>query len=148
MIRLARHRKGLKTAPRRWLLLSVMAWLNIALAPCAMAMGDSPACPHGAATAHSETMSHDGHHGGAAADTSTEHCAFAESDCCGDNIVVTETRSQSSAESNPLADVATGYSLVVTRHLATAAVDFADAGPPERFVTSPPLRILNCVYLD
>ena len=120
-----------------------MAWLNIALAPCAMAMGESPACPHGAAPANSELVSHEGHHGG----STIIDCAWAESDCCGDNDVLTEMRSQSSADKEAVPDCATASVPDVTSLLSMAAVGFADTGPPERLVTSPPIYVLNCVFL-
>lgn len=144
MIRDLSRIRPAKSAPQRWSLLVVIAWLNIALAPCAMAFGSTAACPHNATPDHAEMMMHEGHHSPAEA----PDCALVEADCCGSKTVATDSRTDVSPDKQQDVALIVGALSAATRFVLTEPPGRFGQGPPERFATSPPVHVLNCVYLD
>lgn len=126
--------------------LFVAVWLNLALAPCAMAYeaSDDHDCPH------CPTTEMQGHHGSHAGMDAEMPCADSMSDCSLDGDFSHDARSGYSASKDvqsepPVAIVANGP---VTQLRAPvherSPPPFAKAhsGAP------PPLHILHCVFLD
>jgi hypothetical protein len=140
------------SAPRRALLLTVIAWMNIAMAPCAIAFGDAPGCLHGAAQVDASSMSHgDAHkghgaeHGGAAG----ADCGLTGNDCCAaQNDGATDTRGQKTIDIESIDEIAPFETHNYSSHAADIGMCRAVDRPPGRFVTSPPIHVLNCVYRD
>ncbi|MDH3590123.1 MAG: hypothetical protein OEQ74_12045 [Gammaproteobacteria bacterium] len=158
MIKRAILSKRAVSAPRRALLLTFIAWMNIAMAPCAMAFGDTSGCLHGAAEVDAATMSHDGTHGahGAHEGHGTQHggtagpdCGMTGNDCCAtQNDGATDTRGQKSVDIESTDEIVPFETHSVSTHAADIAMCRAVDRPPGRFVTSPPIHVLNCVYRD
>ena len=121
-------------------------WLNLALAPCAMAVEDEedhncPHCPPAQAHGHHET------HPGMQAQTS---CADDLADCGLDESFSHDTRSgQSPSKDAPeeLPAVA-----VAGRFDGGEPVIVRQRAPPAhlagRLPAGPPIHLLNCVFLD
>ena len=125
--------------------------LNLAVLPCAMALGiDDQACPH---SSIAEQGAMDGHHGHGAghadegAGQSHPDCMSASSSCC--DVVVASADSRwakvkESFDDEPwlVANTASPEP-PVTSHAVVAAVD-----PPDPPGTAVPRHVLFCVYLD
>lgn len=121
-------------------------WLNLALAPCAMAIEDEddhncPHCPPAQTHGHHET------HAGMQAQMS---CADDLSDCGLDESFSHDTRSgQSQPKDAPdeLPAIA-----VAGEFDSSAPVIVRQRAPPEylagRLPAGPPIHLLNCVFLD
>ena len=68
-------RLGTRTATRRGFGLLAIAWLNLALTPCALAIGAEHDCPHSPPAGHHEMAGHGEH--------MDEHpCASMQDACC------------------------------------------------------------------
>ena len=127
--------------------------LNLALLPCAMALGvDDQACPHGPIA---EQGAMDGHHGHSAVqaveDTSLSHpdCMSAGSSCCDLAVASADSRGaqvklRESNDDEPwLVSITSNPLQPVTSYAVVASVD-----PPDPPGTSVPRHVLFCVYLD
>lgn len=134
---------------RRALGMFVVVWLNLALQPCAMAMGgdDDHDCPH---CPPSHTQRHEGHE--MSSDTMPDHdmpCATGAADCTAFGAVNVDARSGDLK----LRDAPIDQLDVIVPF----AVSIADAGPSRTAVieppwphppdSTPPLTVLYCVYL-
>lgn len=152
MIKPAILSKTAVSAPRRALLLTVISWMNIAMAPCAMAFDGAPGCLHGESQAESPEMAHHGGHEGHGAQhdgASGPDCGLIANDCCATkNDGVTDTRGQKTVEP----DCGENFAPLSWQGISAQTVDTATCRvvdrPPGRFVTSPPIHVLNCVYRD
>lgn len=125
--------------------LFVVVWLNLALQPCAMAFAadedhDCPHCPP------AQTHEHDGMHVG------TQHdmpCADSVADCA----TADDWNHDGRGGQSKLKDTPTDLLVAIAPHeLAAAFRQATDARlvPRQASVhagTSPPLHVLNCVYL-
>ena len=129
--------------------------LNLAVLPCAMALGiDDQACPH---SPIAEQGAMDGHHGHGAAhgaghadkDVGQSHpdCMSASSSCCDVVVASADSRwakAKESFDDEPwLVANAASPEPPVMRYAVVAAVD-----PPDPPGTSVPRHVLFCVYLD
>lgn len=134
---------------RRVLGMFVVVWLNLALQPCAMAMGgdDDHDCPH-CPPAH--TQQHDGHE--MSPDAMTDHdmpCASGVADCTATVAINVDGRTGHLK----LKDVPTDQPDAIVPFAAPIAdaapnligfFDPPEAHPPD---SSPSLNVLYCVYL-
>lgn len=134
---------------RRTLGMFVLVWLNLALQPCAMAMGgdDDHDCPH---CPVSHTQRHDGHE--MSSDAMTDHdmpCATGAADCTAFDEVNVDARTGQLK----LKDAPTDQPVAIARFEGffadaspnhTRVVRQPEAHPPD---SSPALNVLYCVYL-
>jgi hypothetical protein len=122
----------------------VSLWVNLAVQPCAMAMGADSDCPHcPPAVEDTIAMAH-GHHGsGADAD-----CATSGSDCGAIDEFGIDSRSSQSKLKDNAEDVVPVSVLPGGRLLVPATIPMAATGPPDIAVAPLPLHLLNCVFLD
>jgi hypothetical protein len=134
---------------RRVLVLLIVAWLNLALQPCAMALGADPVpdCPHCPSAQASEDAAQAMH---AAADAAMP-CATSVGSV-GDCDSLDEMRADSRAGELKVKD-APGDQPVALLPAAALVDQWAFAAPaalPVRCncpAASPPLNVLYCVYL-
>lgn len=122
-------------------------WLNMAVLPCAMAFQGDDDCAH-----CPPEEKHENHHEMAAhhdhAQTEPEHtCATASVECCDVMAANVDARS-GKLDYKPAPDVAFATAPLPSdgnsRH---ASIVEATADPPVIGGSSPPLRVLYCVYL-
>ena len=122
----------------------LVLWANLALQPCAIAAGSDHDCPH-CPPAQEESMSaHHGHHGQAEA---TQPCATMQPDCCDE-----ETSSVGPRGADLKVKGFAEQPALITETapwLVTSSIDrpVSATGPPAPVATSPPIHVLNCVYL-
>ena len=137
------------SAARRGLGVLVLVWLNLALTPCAMALGADHACDHmPAAGAHDMSGHHD--HGADHNDAigKAPSCDSLQAACCDLADVTVDARGDGKSPQKPSGNVAlaaSGYEALHVFQPATVgvAVDPPDP-PPERAAR----HALFCVYLD
>ena len=136
--------KRTRTATGRLLGVLGVFWLNLVIAPCALAFGAEHDCPHCPPEQMAEMAAHHGHHGEAAGtgcDTLTSDC-----DDIGDYAHegrLAQPKLKDKAEPVPMAPPAFPDTPVATVSFATSAAD-----PPDPVGTFPPIHLLNCVFLD
>ena len=128
----------------------MVAWLNLAVQPCLMAMEQSPepatAMAHTAHAGHSD--SHHCDHCPPAMDQDFQACASSAVAACG---VTPEFNSDARNKLPKLKDIST-YA-VITEPLPQVAFDLPKdlAEPPDQadlqFPSGPPLNVRYCVYL-
>ena len=128
------------TAKRRGFGLLAIAWLNLALTPCALAIGAEHDCPHSPPAGHHEMAGHDEHR--------VEHpCASMQDECCKIPDASVGTRA---------AKVKVDDSPEVVVITAPVASELADQPPTHHLPSADPpdppdkLRALHklfCVYL-
>ena len=119
-------------------------WLNLVLAPCAMAFGSEHDCPHCPPEVAGEMAAHHGHH----EDTAATACDALMSDC--DDLGTfahdgrcAQPKLKDKADPVPAAPPAVPQAPFTTVAFITTAAD-----PPEPVGVFPPLHLLNCVFLD
>ena len=125
--------------------------LNLALLPCAMALGvDDQACPHSPIAEQGAMDGHHGHSAGhASEDTGESHpdCMSTGSSCCDLAVASADSRwaqvKESSDDEPWLVSITASPPQPVTSYAVVAAVD-----PPDPPGTSVPRHVLFCVYLD
>lgn len=133
-----------KPAMSRWLGVVVAVWLNLAVQPCAMALGADEGCPHCPPSHGDEMAAHHGHH-----ETDIrEGCDSPLSDCADSEEFSLDARhSQAKQKDNSGA-------VIIVAPTVSDAIPHPDlyattaADPPLLVATSPPLHLLNCVFLD
>ena len=122
-------------------------WLNMAVLPCAMAFQGDEDCAHCPPAEehenhHSMAAHHD--HEQAAAEPS---CATMPVDCC-DVVTANVDARGGKLDYKPAADAAIAAApLASDGNCRQAATGQAAADPPDIAGSSPPLRVLYCVYL-
>lgn len=142
--------KGIQTpTPRGLFGLVLAACLNLALQPCAMAMGgeqerDCPHCPP------SDSQDHRSHHATAPGDAEQPRCALADTDCgLGDEFNYDGRSSQvklkESPSDTPLA-ISNPFDHDAVVLFVDPAVECPTRGPPSE--SRPPLNVLYCSYLN
>ena len=125
--------------------------LNLAILPCAMALGvDDQACPHSPIAEQGAMDEHHGHSTGhAVEDTGQSHpdCMSTGSSCCDLAVASADSRwaqVKESFDDEPwLVSITASPPQPVTSYAVVAAVD-----PPDPPGTSVPRHVLFCVYLD
>ena len=139
-----RNSKRTRTATGRLLGVLGVFWLNLVVAPCAMAFGAEHDCPHCPPEMTGEMAAHHGHH----EDSNASACDALMSDCDDLGAYAHEGRCaqvklKDKAEPVPMAPPAIADVPIATVAFATTAAD-----PPDPVGAFPPLHLLNCVFLD
>ncbi len=131
---------------RRALGLFAAVWLNLALAPCAMAVeaDDDHDCPH---CPPSEMQGHHEMHGGMQAEAP---CASDLSDCGLDDEFSHDARGgqiqlKDTKYDLPTVAVHSGFGVNELAPVQQRAPPPSETGPPP---VGPPVYLLNCVFLD
>lgn len=133
-----------KVATNKLLSTLLVLWANLALQPCAIAAGSDHDCPH-CPPAQDESMSaHHGHHGQMEA---AQPCATMQPDCCDQEATSVGPRG-ADLKVKGLADQP-ALITEIAPWLDTRSIDrpVSATGPPVPIATSPPIHVLNCVYL-
>ncbi len=127
--------------------------LNLAILPCAMALGiDDQACPHSAIAEQGAMDAHHGHgtgHVNEDAGQSHPDCLSAGSSCCDLAVVSAEARWSQVKVKEDYDDKP--WLVSITAHAPQPVAGFAMAAvadPPDPPGTSVPRHVLFCVYLD
>ncbi len=131
------------TATLRLLGVLGVFWLNLVVAPCALALGSEHDCPHCPPEPAGEMAAHHGHHEGSA----STGCDALMSDCDDIGAFAHEGRPaqlklKDKAEPVPMAPPAMPDEPIYAIALMTTAAD-----PPDPARVFPPLHLLNCVFL-
>ena len=134
-------RNRLFSAPRRIFGVLVICWLNMAIAPCAMALQFEQDCADGP-RAVEQMADHHGHHDVSPA----QDCVTVQSDCCELAAASLDTRGDKFKKlpdnfAIPVADFPWHEDYTSPTH-------YVAAHPPDPVGSSPPLHKLYCVYLD
>jgi hypothetical protein len=119
-------------------------WLNLVVAPCALALGAEHDCPHCPPEQAAEMAAHHGHH----EDMAATGCDALMTDCDDLGAFAHDGRGaqpklKDKAEPVPMAPPAIPDASLDTVGFTTTAAD-----PPEPDWVSPSLNLLNCVFLD
>ena len=149
MFSLDKHKDARAPWTRRVFGTFVIVCLNLALQPCAMAMGgeqdhDCPHCPP------AETQGHHGHHGSKDKEVDSSPCGLSADDCSlGDDLNYDGRNASSKLKDSPN-DVPLAISDFIEAETDTRYVDLGGVcptrSPPP--TSSTPLNVLYCVYLD
>ena len=136
--------KRTRTATGRLLGVLGVFWLNLVVAPCALAFGAEHDCSHCPPEQMDEMAAHHGHH----SEADDAGCDALMSGCDDIGVYATEGRLaqpklKDKAEPVPMAPPAFPDAPVAVVGFATTAAD-----PPDPVWASPPLHLLNCVFLD
>ncbi len=136
--------KRTRTATGRLLGVLGVFWLNLVIAPCALAFGAEHDCSHCPPEQMDEMAAHHGHHSEAA----DAGCDALMSGCDDIGAYANESRLaqpklKDKADPVPMAPPAFPDAPVAVVGFATTAAD-----PPDPVWASPPLHLLNCVFLD
>jgi len=137
--------RGKPTDLRQYVLgLLAIVWLNMAVLPCAMAFQGDEDCPH-CPQAEDHAMASHHEHG---VDSAKPSCATTQAECC-DALAASVDVRASKLEFKPASDVVYIAAPAPTRVTTTAMRHRHGAlDPPGIIGSSPPLRVLFCVYLD
>ena len=136
--------KRSRTATGRLLGVLGVFWLNLVVAPCAMAFGDEHDCPHCPPEMAGEMAAHHGHH----EDSAASACDALMSDCDDIGTYVHDGRPaqpklKDNADPVSMAPPPFAEFAIDTVGFVTTAAD-----PPDPVAAFPPLHLLNCVFLD
>lgn len=124
--------------------LLAIAWLNMAVLPCAMAFQGGEDCPHGPPAEDHAMTSHHGH--GEVPERPS--CETMQSDCCKQPAASVDTRSDK-LTIKPVSDVVSISAPVPPKApTRAAAYGYHALDPPVGAASAPPLHVLFCVYLD
>jgi len=144
MIRVSKLRNG--QSPTRGLAVFVVAWLNLVIAPCAMAAAGEHACAHCPPEAGSAMSDHHGH----AMKEVQNPCATIQADCCEHAATTVDNRgADNSAARKAQSDCSVEAPAYAELQAAPRATARIASDPPELpSYAAPPRHVLNCVYLD
>lgn len=133
-------------SPARGLAVFVVAWLNLVIAPCAMAAAGQHDCAHCPPEDGPAMSAHHGH----AAEEAKNPCATLQADCCEVAAATADNRGADNSTARkvqPDNDVlAPAYAQLQAAPRAAACVASDPPDPPA--YAAPPRHVLNCVYLD
>ena len=124
--------------------LLAVAWLNMAVLPCAMAFQGAEDCPHVGPAEDHAMESHHGH--GEVPERPS--CETVQSDCCKQPAASVDARSDK-LTIKPVSEVvfiSAPAPPKARRHAAAYGHHALD--PPVGAANAPPLHVLFCVYLD
>ena len=127
----------MRTAPRRVLSVLAITWLNLVIAPCAMAFAAVDDCPHCPPAAEQEMA----HHGAAVA----EACDSMQADCCEPGAPALENKRGGKLDNKT--DSAVHASTWQWPSPNTVHVVRQDPTPPDPGNYSAPFHKLFCAYL-
>lgn len=120
---------------------------NLAVEPCAASDADHD-CPHCPPVEHHEMAAHHGHHGSRDHGEAENPCASMQPECCDlDEANVNARPSQAKVKDQGEQPVAV---IAAAPWLDTIKFEFPvfTTGPPVPAAASPPIHLLNCVFLD
>ena len=129
---------------RRLLGVLCVLWFNLVVQPCAMASGDEHDCPHCPPEHHAEMAGHHGHGQGASEVRIT--CAALEAQCGDYGDISIDARGQAKLDDGGQPMVAIIDTSPPIQLVRQPVADCA-TGPPFIAGASPPLHLLNCVFL-
>ncbi len=119
-------------------------WVNLAVQPCAMAMGADSDCPHcPPAVEHTVAGAHK-HHG----EDIASDCGSLAADCGEFDDFSVDSRGAQSKLKDNAEDIAPLPVLPGEPPAIPPVIPLAATGPPDIAVVPPPLHLLNCVFLD
>ena len=139
-----RNSQRTRTATGRLLAVLGVFWLNLVVAPCAMAFGAEHDCPHCPPEHAGEMAAHHGHHEGVA----STGCDALMSDCDDLGTYANEGRFAQLKLKDKTDPVAMAPPTLPDLPVAAARFVPATADPPDPVGAFPPLHLLNCVFLD
>ena len=119
-------------------------WLNLVVAPCALAFGAEHDCPHCPTEQAGEMAAHHGHH----EKTAGAGCDALASDCDDLGNFTSEGRSAQPKLKDKAEPVSTAPPAVPDIPIDIVAFVTTVADPPDPDPVFPPLHLLNCVFLD
>ena len=131
-------------AQSRWLGVLVAVWLNLAVQPCAMALGQDDGCPHCPPVDHESMDGHRGHH----AEEADAGCDSLLSDCGESDDFSLDGRFFFSKAKDTVDDIQADIVAPAAAGLSCTGFTTTAADPPAPVGSSPPLHLLNCVFLD
>ena len=139
-----RNNTRTRTATGRLLGVLGVFWLNLVVAPCALAFGAEHDCPHCPPEQMDDMAAHHGHHG----EATGAGCDALMSDCDDLGTYTNEGRFaqlklKDHAEPESMAPPPFPDFAIDTVGFVTTAAD-----PPDPVAAFPPLHQLNCVFLD
>ena len=133
-----RRRPGLRVCG-----LFAAVWLNLALQPCAMAMEADLDCPHCPPQHEQHMAGHAGH----AVEAQKAPCDSLDTDCCDLDDVSVDGRA-GQAKLKEMGEAPVAITVVVASPAVRVPKSACPAtGPPRWAADSPPIHVLNCVYL-
>ena len=130
-------------AKRRWLGVAVAVWLNLAVQPCAMALGLDSDCLHCPPTDHEEMSAHHGHH-----EAEAEAGCDPSSGCGEVDEFSLDGRFSCSKAKDKFDDNLFVASPLVAELISTVGYSTTAADPPQTPAVSQPLYLINCVFRD
>lgn len=128
--------------------LLLLLLLNLAIEPCAAVSDADHDCPHCPPAEHHEMAAHHGHHGEQEDSKATNPCASMQSDCCElDEVNLNARASQLKAKDavEQPAAISVGAPWLEAPEFE---IPVYTTGPPVPVAASPPIHLLNCVFLD
>ena len=127
-------------------LLAVLAvfWLNLVVAPCALAFGAEHDCPHCPPEQVGEMAAHHGHH----EEMAGTGCDTLLSDCDDTGSATHEGRSAQPKLKDRAEPAAIAPPAIPEAPFDVVGFTTTAAEPPDPDGFSPPLHLLNCVFLD
>ena len=132
------------TATGRVLGVLGLFWLNLVVAPCALAFGAEHDCPHCPTEQAGEMAAHHGHH----EKMSDTGCDSLASDCDDPGTFTNEGRCAQPKPKDKAETVSMAPPAVPDVPVQIAGVVTTTADPPDPYPVFPPLHLLNCVFLD
>jgi hypothetical protein len=139
-----RNSKRTRTATGRLLGVLGVFWLNLVIAPCAMAFSAEHDCPHCPPEMSDEMAAHHGHH----QDDAASACGALMSDCDDLGTYANEGRFGQLKLKDKTDPVAMAPPAPPASPVTTAQFVSTTAAPPDPVGSSRPLHLLNCVFLD
>ena len=130
-------------ARSRWLGIAVAVWLNLAVQPCAMALGLDSDCPHCPPSDDEQMSAHHGHH------SNDVEAGCDPSSGCGDaDEFSIDGRSSFSKAKDKFDDDPTVVTPLVAELISPVGYSTTAADPPRTPANSQPLYLINCVFRD
>ena len=139
-----RNNRRTRTATGRLLGVLGVFWLNLVVAPCAMAIGAEHDCPHCPPEMGDEMAAHHGHH----QDDAASACDALMSDCDDLGTYANEGRFAQLKLKDKSDPVAMAPPTLPGTPIAEVRFVVTTADPPDPVGAFPPLHLLNCVFLD
>ena len=119
-------------------------WLNLVVAPCALAFGAEHDCPHCPTEQAGEMAAHHGHH----EKTAGAGCDALASDCDALGNFTNEGRCAQPKLKDKAEPVSMAPPAVPDMPINIVAFVTTVVDPPDPDPVFPPLHLLNCVFLD
>ena len=144
MNRTTGNSKRTRTVSSRLLAVLGVFWLNLVVAPCAMAFGAEHDCPHCPPEMAGEMTAHHGHHD----DSSASACDALMSDCDDLGAFAHDGRAAQPKLKDRVDTVLMAPPSLPVMPVTMPRIVTTTADPPDPVGAFPPLHLLNCVFLD